>query len=205
MGAKMAEEEQKEENKEEKKEEGQDGDQEEENNSSGGMGKLLVIVGGVVVIVLGIVAALFLTPVGKKLLGMEEPPVAEGTEKTAQAEDDAEVEEAEEDAEPIDLTTISFVDIPEILVNLRTDKRKAGFLKLSIKVEVQSKEDAKTVEHLAPRIVDQLQVYLRGVDIADLEGHAGAERLRHALIERISTSTAPIKVTNVLFNEFLVQ
>ena len=196
-----------EENKEENKAEGAETSEEEAQQSSG-MGKLLVIVGGVVVIVLGIVGALFLTPAGQRLLGIEEPTAVEG-EKTAkkgdeEAEEEAE-EDPEEDAEPIDLTQIAFVEVPEILVNLRTDKRKTGFLKLAIKIEVKSKEDAKTIEHLVPRIIDQLQVYLRGVDTSDLEGHAGAERLRNALVERINSTTTPIKVTNVLFNEFLVQ
>ena len=176
-----------------------DGEQpeEEEKKSSS---TLLIIIAAVVVLLAGVAGFLFLTSAGKSLIGIE----TELTEEEKKAAEEAKQAE-EAAAAATDLAKIAFVKVPELVVNLRSNRRKAGFLKLTVKLEVENKEVAKTVEHLAPRIVDQLQVYLRGVDISDLSGHVGAERLRRALLERINTITTPIKITNVLFEEFLVQ
>lgn len=186
--------------KENKENSTEDTDSEGEEGEKKSSSNLLIIIIAVVVLLGGVAGFLFFTSMGKGLIGIE-------TELTDEQKKEAEAAKKAEEvaAAAKDLAQIAFVEIPELVVNLRSNRRKAGFLKLSVKLEVKNKEEAKTVEHLNPRIVDQLQVYLRGIDISDLSGHAGAERLRKALVERINTITTPIKVTNVLFEEFLVQ
>jgi len=58
---------------------------------------------------------------------------------------------------------------------------------------------------MKPRFIDQFQMFLRELDLEDIRGAAGLQRVRQELLTRVNTITAPIKVRNVLFKEFLVQ
>jgi flagellar FliL protein len=99
-----------------------------------------------------------------------------------------------------------FFPLPELLVNLNSaDKKKPSFLRLVVKFEVQNADDAKNLELLQPRIIDQFQVYLRELRIEDLQGSSGMQRLREELLKRVNTVAAPIKVKDVLFETMLVQ
>lgn len=98
-----------------------------------------------------------------------------------------------------------FVEMQPITVNLRKDGRQHRYLKLSVKFEVQDKDHIDVVEHVMPRIRDQFQVFLRELRVEDLEGATGAFRLREELLIRINKVSKPAVVTEVLFDEFLVQ
>ena len=56
-----------------------------------------------------------------------------------------------------------------------------------------------------PRVVDNFQIYLRELRIEDLRGSGGVYRLREELLARVNAAVAPVKVTDVLFKEMLVQ
>lgn len=97
-------------------------------------------------------------------------------------------------------------NLPSMLINLRTTGRRTSFLKVTFVLEVKGNEEAKKeLELLKPRIVDQFQTYLRELEVDDLQGSAGMQRLKEELLDRVNAVTAPIKVQNVLFSEFLVQ
>ena len=98
-----------------------------------------------------------------------------------------------------------YYELPEILVNLNTADRKVHYLKISVSLELESKEDISKVQAVLPRIIDNFQVYLRELRIEDLRGSAGLYRLREELLTRVATAAAPAKVSDVLFKEMLVQ
>ena len=123
------------------------------------------------------------------LLGVEEP-VAEGEG----------AEEPEADA-----STAIFYDLPEMLVNLQSNGRKASYLKISIALELVDEDSVQAVETVVPRIIDNFQVYLRGLRIEDLQGTAGLERLREELLLRVNTAAKGKHVSDVLFKEMLIQ
>jgi len=58
---------------------------------------------------------------------------------------------------------------------------------------------------LLPRIVDNVQVYLRELRAEDLKGSAGTYRLREELLKRINATVAPLRIDDVLFLEILLQ
>jgi flagellar protein FliL len=96
--------------------------------------------------------------------------------------------------------------LPSMLINLRTTGRRTSFLKVTISLEVKgNEENKKEMDQLKPRIVDQFQTYLRELEVDDLQGSAGLQRLKEELLDRVNSVTAPIKVQNVLFGELLVQ
>jgi len=136
-------------------------------------------------LLLGITAAvLFFTGIADKVIGHKE---------VAKVEDKA--------APP---PTV-FYDLPDLLVNLNTNGRKASFLKLSVSLELERAEDLPRLQAVMPRIVDNFQVYLRELRVEDLRGSGGIYRLREELLARVNAAAAPIKVVDVLFKEMLVQ
>jgi len=154
-------------------------------------GRKKYIIIGVVVLLLGaIVAALFLTPFGKNLIGM-------GEDKKHEAK-----KEPEPEAEPKELF---FVDLPDVLVNLRSQNGRGGFLKISLVLEIAEHKDEEAIKNMKPRIIDQFQIFLRELDIEDIRGAAGLQRIRQELLTRVNAISQPVKVRNVLFKEFLMQ
>lgn len=101
--------------------------------------------------------------------------------------------------------TAVFYDLPEMLINLSTNGKKPSYLKLKLALVLEHQEDLAHVESVLPLIVDQYQVYLRGLHVDDLQGSAGMQRLREELLMRAELVAKPIKVRDVLFSQMLVQ
>lgn len=98
-----------------------------------------------------------------------------------------------------------YYDMPDIVVNLSDSEGKQRFLKLSISIEIPSKEDEPKLEAVMPRITDHFQTYLRELRVDDLRGSAGIYRLRQELLARVNSAADPVEVRDVLFREILVQ
>lgn len=152
-------------------------------------------------LVLGIILPLLLLiggGAGAYLTGMLDSVMGGGHGKeTAKADTEAKAEEAKKN--------YVYYELPEILVNLNTADRKVHYLKISVSLELENKEDVSKVQAVLPRIIDNFQVYLRELRIEDLRGSAGLYRLREELLTRVATAAAPAKVSDVLFKEMLVQ
>ena len=146
--------------------------------------KLLLLVIGAVLLPLIIGAVVYFTGITDKLMGHKEAA------------------KVEEKAAP---PPTVFFDLPDLLVNLNTNGRKASFLKLSVSLELERAEDLPRLQAVMPRIVDNFQVYLRELRVEDLRGSGGIYRLREELLARVNAAAAPIKVVDVLFKEMLVQ
>lgn len=98
-----------------------------------------------------------------------------------------------------------FVDMPEMLVNLRSTSQRMRFLKLKVSLEVSDERTAEQLKLLTPRIIDGFQLYLRALAVDEVEGSAGMQALKEELMARINQSVAPSRVSDVLFKEILVQ
>ena len=113
-------------------------------------------------------------------------------------------------AEPVQVqeqraTQTVYWDLPDILVNLRTDGPRPSFLKISISLELERAEDRAAIEKVMPRVTDTFQVYLRELRADQLQGSAGLIRLREELLSRINAAVRPARVRDVLFKEMLIQ
>lgn len=144
---------------------------------------LFIIIGAVVV----------LGAAGAGFYFMSAAPAAEeGGHKT----EDKKVEEAVPHA---------FHDLPEMVVNLSSPADESHFLKLKLTLELVSEEEAKKLETVLPRVIDDFQVYLRELRPEDLQGSVGSYRLKQSLLMRANQSAYPVQITNVLVREMLVQ
>jgi flagellar protein FliL len=99
-----------------------------------------------------------------------------------------------------------FFPLPDIVVNLNASGgRKSNFLKIKINLELQYQAQVAVVEKMLPRIVDNLQIYLRELRIEDIQGSEGLYRLREELLHRVNAAANPARVNDVLFAEMLMQ
>lgn len=99
----------------------------------------------------------------------------------------------------------AFHDLPEMIVNLSSPSDENHFLKLKVTLELVSEEEAKKLETVLPRVIDDFQVYLRELRPEDLQGSVGTYRLKQSLLMRANQSAYPVQITNVLVREMLVQ
>jgi flagellar FliL protein len=112
---------------------------------------------------------------------------------------DGEHAEAEPEHPPI------YFDLDEMTVNLSTQSKRNSYLKLKLALELGAPEDSETLPNVLPRVVDQFQIYLRGVRVEDLQGSDGLQRLREELLLRAQKAAAPATVKDVLFKVVQIQ
>jgi flagellar FliL protein len=155
---------------------------------AGGISKLLIIAGVVIVLAGGGLAGAYFTglldPVMAMILGDEKPQPEEHAAKPG---------------EPV------FYEMPDFVVSLNEGDRKSRYMKIRVSLELEEKGSIPAVERLMPRIVDNVQVYLRELRAQDLKGSAGTHRLREELLKRINASVAPLRIDDVLLLEILLQ
>ncbi len=113
---------------------------------------------------------------------------------------DKHVEHAEESVRPP-----GYVDMPEMIANLNSTSHKPGYVKLTVRIEVPKPEDAERVKAAMPRLQDLMQTYLREMRPEELRGSAGTYRLREELLVRANAAVAPVKISDILFTQMLVQ
>jgi flagellar protein FliL len=112
---------------------------------------------------------------------------------------------ATQQAVPAAPPQVAYFDLPDLLVNIQTAEGGSAYLKLSLSLEVSSEEEKTGLQVLAPRIVDQMQSYLRELRTDDLKGSAGIMRLKEELLRRVNAAAAPYRIRDVLFKEIVVQ
>lgn len=154
---------------------------------AGGKKKLILL--ALPVLLGGIGAGLWFSGILPGLLGMAPPPAAAGAS-----------------ASPAPPPRVpAFVQMPDITANLNAPGRRAMFIKLRSQIEVLGAEDQAALTAAMPRLVDLFTTYLREMRPEELRGSAGTHRLREELIARANIAAAPARVTDVLFQEILVQ
>jgi flagellar FliL protein len=156
---------------------------------------MFVVAPAVLVVVLGLGAYMFL------FSGGEEEAAAAGGARGEAAAHGAEGAHGEEAVHPV------FYDVPDILVNVATGEEKPAFLKLSVSLELEGEAEAAkaAIEPVMPRVVDQLQTYLRELRVEDLTGSASVFRLKEEMLRRVNLAVEPVKVKDVLFREMIIQ
>lgn len=158
----------------------------------GGNKTIVIILISVIALLIVAIVILFFTPFGKRLLGTDD--------KSNEAKQEEKIVE-----EKIDPSKIAFVNMPEVLITLRSKEGKGGFLKASFVVQAANEEVAHKIDKLKPIILDQIQVYLRELDLEDMRGSAGLQRVRQDLTARVNNILAPDKTLGVLIKDFILQ
>lgn len=129
------------------------------------------------------------------LLGDDEDPA-----KAAEAGDEAHEEETSDPGAPP-----VFVELPEMTANLIASGKKGAFLRTTLVLELGNPEDQATFEGVQPRVVNEIQTYLRSLRPEDLQGAEGVKRLRDELMLRVKDAAKPARIKDILFKQMLVQ
>jgi len=112
----------------------------------------------------------------------------------------------EEKPVPVAVKPPTFLDVPELMVNLSSaGAGRSHYLKAKVVLEVADQKIADDIKPVLPRVLDTFQTYLREMRSTDLEGSAGLYRLREELTRRVNLAVAPAKINAVLFKEIVVQ
>lgn len=154
----------------------------------GGKKKLILL--ALPVLLIGAGAGLWFSGILPGLLGMNPPPPAAA---------------ANAEPPPPPPRVPAYVQMPEITANLNAPGRRATFIKLRSQIEVLGADDAAALTAAMPRLVDLFTTYLREMRPEELRGSAGTHRLREELTARANIAAHPARVTDVLFQEILVQ
>jgi flagellar FliL protein len=106
-------------------------------------------------------------------------------------------------------------DEPQVYVGLGVDKglqvnlvstgKRPAYLNIDLWLAVKTEEDAKHLEAVMPKVIDQFQIYLRSLRIDDLQGADGVQRMRDELLMRAKAAAKPIEVEDVLIKSMLAQ
>jgi flagellar protein FliL len=100
----------------------------------------------------------------------------------------------------------SFVDVPDLLVNLvGSPGERVQYLKVKLVLEVKEEKQVEAIKPSMPRLTDIFQSYLRELRPSDLNGSAGLFRLKEELTKRVNVALAPNQVSAVLFKEVVIQ
>ncbi len=99
----------------------------------------------------------------------------------------------------------TFVDLPDVLVNLANTGDRTQYLKIKVVLELPDQELVGKIQPLMPRVMDAFQTYLRELRPTDLDGSAGLYRLKEELTRRVNVAVAPNHINAVLFKEIVVQ
>lgn len=97
------------------------------------------------------------------------------------------------------------IELPEIVANLNAGPRRNSYIKLHARLELAKAQDDAALKTAMPRLLDLFQTYLREMRPEELRGSEGTYRLREELIARANIALAPVRVTDVLFTEMLIQ
>ncbi len=112
----------------------------------------------------------------------------------------------EKHAEAVMAKPPSFVEVPDMLVNLvSAPGERVQYLKVKVVLEVKEEKQIEAIKPSMPRVTDIFQTYMRELRATDLNGSAGLFRLKEELTRRVNAAVAPIPVSAVLFKEIVVQ
>lgn len=102
-------------------------------------------------------------------------------------------------------TTPHYVEVPDMMVNLRTPNGERRYLKVRVTLEAASAKDAIAIEAKLPAIIDGFQSFLRELRPEDLAGSSGTFRIKEELMIRVNRAAEPGRASNVLVQELIQQ
>ncbi len=149
--------------------------------------KLLMIVAAVLVVAAGGgAAAMWLMPGAK-------PAATAGTAAAAASA---------KAAEPV---AGRLVDVPPMLINIRTNGRAPQFMKLHFMLVGKQADSVEPIKAAIPAVIDRFQPLLRELRAEDLEGSTGIYRVKEELLIRADAAIGGDHIDDVLIQEMLIQ
>ncbi|MCB2014206.1 MAG: flagellar basal body-associated FliL family protein [Sphingobium sp.] len=163
-------------------------------------------------LVIGALAALLLLGGGGGaamfLMGGDAAPAHSEAADNTHAEEAAEEEAAEEEEESSEEGKdgeLPLVDVPPMVVNMRSADGTARYLKLRFMLEAKSADKVDKVKAKLPAIIDAYQPFLRELRPEDISGSAAVFRIKEEMLVRAIEITGKGMVKDVLIQDLVQQ
>ncbi len=168
--------------------------------AKGKMGKKkLLIIAGAALLVLGGGgggAAWF-------LLGSDDAAAKSAGAEEPEAEEDA--KEEGKDGEKKDGKSGLYLDVPPLVVNLRSADGAARFLKIHFVLVPGPGSTVDKLQEKLPLVIDAYQPFLRELRPEDLNGSGAVYRVKEELLVRATQTLGPDQVKDVLIQDLVQQ
>lgn len=100
---------------------------------------------------------------------------------------------------------LPLIDVPPLLVNLRTPNGEPRYLKLRFMIEVMSGAKADQVQRRMPAIIDSYQPFLRELRPEDIAGSAAVYRIKEEMMVRTVAVVGKGIVKDILIQDLVQQ
>ena len=110
-----------------------------------------------------------------------------------------------EHSEAVEPKAGTYVEVPPMTVNLRSNDGKPRFLKLRFILVAQDPANEEVINEKLPLILDGFQPFLRELRPEDLAGSAAVFRLKEEMLSRASRVAGRGIVTDVLIQDLIQQ
>lgn len=100
---------------------------------------------------------------------------------------------------------LPLIDVPPLLVNLRTPNGEPRYLKLRFMIEVTSSGKADQVQRRMPAIIDSYQPFLRELRPEDIAGSAAVYRIKEEMMVRTVAVVGKGIVKDILIQDLVQQ
>jgi flagellar basal body-associated protein FliL len=97
----------------------------------------------------------------------------------------------------------AFYSLPSFIAELKHGNARVHILQLALAVETPASQQLR-LEEQQNAIEEAIKARLRGFDRRELEGNAGAERLRGEVLASVNDAIAPAKASRVLYQQFVL-
>lgn len=134
------------------------------------------------------------------LSGGEAKPAQDGQATDAAPEEEAAAEEGEGQSGELPL-----VDVPPMIVNLRTTDGQPRYLKIRFMLEAKSAAKADKLKEKLPLIIDAYQPFLREMRPEDISGSAAVFRIKEEMLIRANEAAGKGMVKDVLLQDLVQQ
>lgn len=114
-------------------------------------------------------------------------------------------EEVRKKAEAAAREGIVYVDMPEMVVNLRSPDGQNAFLKLNFVLAAKNEKVAEEIKEELPAIRDAMQPFLRELRPEDLAGSAAVYRIKEEMTRRAIQRVGPDKIDDVMIQDMIQQ
>lgn len=104
-----------------------------------------------------------------------------------------------------DASHVFFYKLPETVVNLDDGSGLKVLMKFQITLEVNGSDKLKAIKAMEPKIIDVIQVYMKGMRSSDVRGALAVYKMKEALLWRVNTVLGEEAVENILFGSLVMQ
>lgn len=134
---------------------------------------------------------------GEKAAGDHAAPEEEAPAHEEEEEEEAEGEEAGGE--------LPLVDVPALIVNMRTSGGQPRYLRIRFMIEARSAAKVEPLKARLPAIIDSYQPFLRELRPEDLTGSAAVFRIKEELLVRATATVGGGMVKDVLIQDLVQQ